>query len=96
MSTRRNAKVVALPVQPSIVVARVSKDRWVVRQNGEELRSPSGSVRKFSTERRALLAAQRAAGIVVVDERNTGADAIVRKLSTATPEVLARVAEVLG
>ena len=94
--SRSTATVVALPVQPSIVVARTAKDRWVVRQNGEELRSPSGSVRKFGTERRALLAAQRAAGIVVVDERNTGADAIVRKLSAASPEVLAKVAEVLG
>jgi hypothetical protein len=96
MPVQRKAKVVALPVQTSIVVARVAKDRWLVRQNGEELRSPSGTVRKFSTERRAMLAAQRAAGIVVVDERNTGADAIVRKLTSASPDTLAKVAELLG
>lgn len=93
---RKSAKVTALPVQPSIVVARVARDRWVVEQNGKPLVSPSGSVRKFSTERRAMLAATRAAGIVTEDRRNVGADAVAAKLRQATPEQLAAVAKVLG
>lgn len=92
----RNAKVVSLPTAATIVVARVDKSTWLVRQNGEPLRSPSGGVRKFGTERRAMLAAQRAAGITVVDERNRQAGALAGKLATASPEVLAKVAEVLG
>ena len=47
---RKNANVVALPVQTTIVVARIDKASWLVRQNGEPLRSPSGGVRKFGTE----------------------------------------------
>jgi hypothetical protein len=96
MPASRSSKVVALPVQSTIVVARIARDRWLVEQNGKPLVSPSGSVRKFSTERRALLAAQRAAGIVVEDRRNSGADALVSKLRQATPEQLAAVGKVLA
>jgi hypothetical protein len=94
-TTRKRGNVVALPVQTTIVVARISRDKWVVRQNGEALRSESGAVRKFSTERRAMLAAQRAAGITVVDERDR-TDSIVAKLAQATPEQLAAVTAALS
>jgi len=94
-SRRKRGNVVALPVQTTIVVARIARDKWVVRQNGEALVSPSGGVRKFSTLSRAMLAAQRAAGITVVDERDR-TDAIVTKLASATPDQLAAVAAALA